>query len=132
MAKILALSGALTFGLSEWLGCKVVTEENITKNRNFKDISGHDKAKIASVVRENEFDFIIIRTSEDNNGAGLEKARIIKNTREYLCQQIIIVSVFTLTEAEKQYYYDLGIKHFTIISKVSNYVEQLLSLRKAV
>jgi len=130
MAKVLVLAGNLTFGLSEWLGCKMVTEEDITGNRNFKVITEPDKAKIAFAVRENNFDLIIIRTAKDDEGAGLEKVRVIKAVKDDLCQQIIIVSV-SISKIRTENYRALGVTRFTTIYKIIECVEQVLSLNKA-
>ena len=131
MAKVLVLSGSLTFGLPEWLGCKVVTECDITGNRNYKAVTEPDKTKIASAVREMEFDLIIVRTAKDDGGAGLEKVRLIKQIRDDLCRKIIIVSIFALGEIKNEEYLALGVARFTTIYKIVDYVMRELSLREA-
>ena len=129
MAIVLVLADILTFNLREWLGCEVVTEEDVTGSRNFKDISESDKVKIASAVRKTKFDLIIVRVAKDGGGAGMEKVKTIKQVENDLCQQIIIVSV-SISKIRTEDYRALGIAHFTTTYKIVDYVRQELSSRE--
>ena len=131
MAKVLVLSGILTFSLHEWLGCKVVTEEDITGNRDYKAVTESDKVKIASAVRNNEFDLIIVMVAKDDEGAGMEKVRAIKQVGDDLCRKIIVVSIFALDEAKNEDYRAIGVARLITTLNIIDCVEQELSLRKA-